>query len=125
MVCCQLLLALIVFYLTGGLAEGILHVNPETHRIIDAEGRERYFHGVNVVVKQFPWIPEGNVYPFNETDMRRLQELGLNSLRLVQRHSRMPMPTVSVDVHTASYNVHQQASAASYSYRFLYVATIR
>ena len=84
MACSQLLFAFIVFSLTGRLADGILHVNPETHRILDAEGRERYFHGVNVVVKQFPWIPEGNVYPFNETDMRRLQDMGLNSLRLVQ-----------------------------------------
>ena len=83
---------LILFSLTVGLtaglvqagAEGVLRVNPETLRIIDAEGRERFFHGVNVVVKQFPWIPEGDAYPFNETDMQRLQKLGLNSLRLVQ-----------------------------------------
>ena len=76
-------LLLIVVSLTAVLAKGILRVNPETRRIIDDEGRERYFHGVNVVVKQFPWIPEGDVYPFNETDMQRLQKMGLNSLRLV------------------------------------------
>ena len=87
---------LILFSLTVGLtaglaqagAEGVLRVNPETLRIIDAEGRERFFHGVNVVVKQFPWIPEGDAYPFNETDMQRLQKLGLNSLRLVQNSAR-------------------------------------
>lgn len=83
----MLLLWILAISLTAGLAqagaEGVIRVNPETLSIIDAEGRERFFHGVNVVVKKFPWIPEGDAYPFNETDMQRLQKLGLNSLRLV------------------------------------------
>ena len=87
-----ILFSLAVVCLTAGLAqagaEGVLRVNPETRRIVDVEGKERFFHGVNVVVKKFPWIPEGDVYPFNETDMQRLQKLGLNSLRLVQNSVR-------------------------------------
>ena len=62
-----------------------LHVNTTTHRIVDSEGRERYFHGVNVVVKGPPWLPELQTFDpltsFVEKDMQTLQELGLNAIR--------------------------------------------
>ena len=78
-------LQLLVFAVTVLLASGILHVNPETRRIIDAEGKERYFHGVNVVVKGPPWIPEATTFDprqsFVDKDMLTLQELGLNAIR--------------------------------------------
>ena len=32
-------------------------VNPDTNRIIDNDGRERIFHGDNVVMKTSPFIP--------------------------------------------------------------------
>ena len=78
-------LQLSVLAVTIALTRGILHVNPETRRIIDTAGNERYFHGVNVVVKGPPWIPEAATFDpresFVEKDMLTLQELGLNAIR--------------------------------------------
>ena len=33
------------------------YVNPSTNRIVDSYGRERIFHGDNVVMKTSPFIP--------------------------------------------------------------------
>ena len=64
---------------------GCLHVNTTTHRIVDGWGRERYFHGVNVVVKAPPWLPRTDAFDsrwsFVEKDMQTLQDLGLNAIR--------------------------------------------
>lgn len=66
-------------------AMNCLHVNTTTHRIVDLDGRERYFHGVNVVVKGPPWHPELKTFDplksFVEKDMQTLQDLGLNAIR--------------------------------------------
>ena len=66
-------------------ATDCLHVNTTTHRIVDPDGRERYFHGVNVVVKGPPWHPELKTFDplksFVEKDMQTLQDLGLNAIR--------------------------------------------
>lgn len=63
-----------------------LQVNPATNRIIDSYGRERYFHGVNVVMKGPPWLPATDkfdpIMSFVEEDMQLLQNLGLNAIRL-------------------------------------------
>lgn len=68
-----------------GPGSGCLHVNTSTHRIVDTEGRERYFHGVNVVVKGPPWLPELETFDpltsFVQKDMQTLQDLGLNAIR--------------------------------------------
>ena len=70
-----------------------LHVNNSTHRIVDTDGRERYFHGVNVVVKGPPWLPELQEFDplksFVEKDMQTLQELGLNAIRSILSCSYM------------------------------------
>ena len=87
-----LLLFLVAFYVSSssgaGPGSGCLHVNTSTHRIVDTEGRERYFHGVNVVVKGPPWLPELQEFDplksFVEKDMQILQELGLNAIRSVR-----------------------------------------
>ena len=61
------------------------NVNTDTHRIVDLQGRERYFHGVNVVVKGPPWIPRTDVFhptwSFVEKDMEILRDLGMNAIR--------------------------------------------
>ena len=87
------LLRLLVLYACGSSRAVIsedpgsscMHVNSTTHRIVDADGRERYFHGVNVVVKGPPWLPELETFDplesFVEKDMQTLQELGLNAIR--------------------------------------------
>ena len=46
-------------YPTTHTLEGSLpmRVNPETQRLVDGYGREVYFHGVNVVCKNPPYLP--------------------------------------------------------------------
>ena len=62
-----------------------LHVNTTTHRLVDNYGRERYFHGVNVVMKRPPWLPRMDKFDphssFVEKDMQVLSDLGLNGIR--------------------------------------------
>ena len=62
-----------------------LHVNTTTHHLVDSDGRERYFHGVNVVVKRPPWLPRMDKFDphwsFVDKDMQVLSELGLNGIR--------------------------------------------
>ena len=69
----------------GDPGSGCIHVNTSTHRLVDGYGRERYFHGVNVVVKGPPWIPRQDVFnpywSFVEADMQLLHDWGLNAIR--------------------------------------------
>ena len=62
-----------------------LHVNTTTHHLVDSDGRERYFHGVNVVVKRPPWLPRMDKFDprwsFVDKDMQVLSDLGLNGIR--------------------------------------------
>lgn len=68
-----------------GLSQECYNVNTSTHRIVDKYGRERYFHGINVVVKGPPWIPRTDAFhptsSFVDKDMEMLQDLGLNAVR--------------------------------------------
>ena len=62
-----------------------LHV--ENNRIKDEDGRERIFHGTNVVNKLEPFVPTNletfdAMYSFNEEDIDFLASLGYNTLRL-------------------------------------------
>ena len=60
-------------------------VNPDTNMLLDSQGRDRFFHGTNVVVKHKPFHPELTGYnkdSFSEIDMKILQSLGLNTIRL-------------------------------------------
>jgi len=69
----------------GADSSGQISVNPETQMLLDNHGRERFFHGTNVVVKHAPFHPETEGYgpdTFSEADMKLLQSLGLNSIRL-------------------------------------------
>ena len=62
-----------------------ISVNPDRQRLVDSLGREVFFHGTNVVVKQFPWHPETEGFSygsFSEQDMQLLKSLGLNVVRL-------------------------------------------
>ncbi|CUE72090.1 cellulase-like protein, putative [Bodo saltans] len=63
-----------------------ISVHPETLRLVDEHFREVNFHGMNVVVKQFPWIPDMDHFnvatSFSTKDMETFQELGFNAIRL-------------------------------------------
>ena len=69
----------------GDPGPGCIHVNTTTHRLVDGYNRERYFHGVNVVVKGPPWIPRQDKFDpywsFVEEDMQMLKDWGLNAIR--------------------------------------------
>ena len=58
--------------------------------LVDPLGRERYFHGINVIYKSAPYHPitsqpsDGKLYDltFTATDAKFLRSLGLNVIRL-------------------------------------------
>jgi len=58
----------------------------KNNRIIDNYGRERLYHGVNVIYKKFPWHPIVNKFnynlSFNDEDIGIINNLGLNIIRL-------------------------------------------
>lgn len=64
----------------------ISHVNQDTHQIVDEFGRTRFFHGTNVVMKEPPWYRPMEWVPgtssFGEQDVKNMQALGLNVVRL-------------------------------------------
>ena len=50
--------ALLVLFLLLGLSlSNKFLVDPEKNRIVDGFGRERIFHGENVVMKTTPFVP--------------------------------------------------------------------
>ena len=53
---------------------------------VDSFGREVLFHGVNVVVKGPPWIPEIDYWDgdisLSDKDLDDLESIGLNVIRL-------------------------------------------
>jgi len=55
-------------------------------QFIDAEQRQRFFHGINAVVKGPPWIPAAAAFDAQTSlcdyDMQLLQSLGVNVIRL-------------------------------------------
>ena len=61
-----------------------LHV--ENNRIKDEDGRERIFHGTNVVQKLFPYVPRidgfNAVDSFSKEDAEFLATMGYNTIRL-------------------------------------------
>lgn len=80
------LLILCKVVLSRTLGGAPVSVHPITRRLVDEYFREVYFHGVNVVVKGFPWIPDTEHWSpetsFSQKDWEVLQELGLNGIRL-------------------------------------------
>jgi len=54
-------------------------------RVLDSHGRERFFHGVNLIYKSAPYVPlltEDGPLSFTRHDAQLLQQLGMNALRL-------------------------------------------
>lgn len=112
--------AFVALFATVGvahLAAATIHVNTNTSMLLDAFGRERYFHGVNVVykavraaavplvwqpcsrrcdaacvcVEQFPWHPQLDEWnprwSLVAEDMQYMQRWGFNGVRLGESHS--------------------------------------
>lgn len=61
-------------------------ISVQNNRLVDNYGRERIFHGVNVVYKGFPWHPDINSfhpsYSFSLDDVSNLKNWGFNVIRL-------------------------------------------
>ncbi|KAJ3326919.1 hypothetical protein HDU76_012526 [Blyttiomyces sp. JEL0837] len=79
-----------------------LHIDTSTGRIRDNLGRERQFHGWNVVYKTAPFLPNlihfDPVNSFTGEDAALLQSLGTNSIRLnVAWAGLFPTKTGGVD----------------------------
>ncbi|KAG0270698.1 hypothetical protein DFQ27_000049 [Actinomortierella ambigua] len=64
----------------------IVRVDQSSHQFIDATGRSRFFHGTNMVYKEFPWHHDlTNFKPswsIVEKDIQTLKDLNINSVRL-------------------------------------------
>ncbi len=86
-------------YLVDGPSGTSFHTDTKTGRVKDRQGRERFFHGTNVVYKLFPFIPDyGLEYEAEgsnltatwspktsftaKQDMNLLYSMGFNSIRL-------------------------------------------
>ena len=77
------LVASVVLQIQANLLQ--ISVDPETQRLIDTQGREVLIHGTNIVIKEFPWHPKSEGFAqdtFSEEDMKFMQSLGLNGVRL-------------------------------------------
>lgn len=61
-------------------------IRPDRHTYIDTLGRERYFRGLNVVMKGAPWHPRIDAYDswdsFSKEDVEYLAYLNINLIRL-------------------------------------------
>ncbi|CAK9106592.1 Endoglycoceramidase (EGCase) (Glycosphingolipid-specific enzyme) (GSL-specific enzyme) [Durusdinium trenchii] len=57
-----------------------------TKRFVDSDGRERVFHGTNVVVKGPPWVPTRGAFDRNSSmsseDLEIMRKLGVRVVRL-------------------------------------------
>lgn len=69
-----------------GEASSEFHVDTDSGRIVDSSGRERVFHGLNVVMKGSPWHPSIDSFDpqlsFADEDIANLKDWGLNVVRL-------------------------------------------
>jgi endoglycosylceramidase len=64
----------------------IRFVESEDGQIYDELGRSRLFHGVNIVYKTFPYVPDLDSFDprfsFSQKDVDLLADLGMNVIRL-------------------------------------------
>jgi hypothetical protein len=64
----------------------IIKVDPNTLQFVDEHGRERFYHGLNVVYKSPPYLPVFDSFDpqlsFSEQDMAYFKQWGLNIIRL-------------------------------------------
>eukprot|EP00418_Pyrodinium_bahamense_P072675 CAMPEP_0179096102 /NCGR_PEP_ID=MMETSP0796-20121207/44159_1 /TAXON_ID=73915 /ORGANISM="Pyrodinium bahamense, Strain pbaha01" /LENGTH=525 /DNA_ID=CAMNT_0020793807 /DNA_START=1 /DNA_END=1578 /DNA_ORIENTATION=- len=76
----------VAFFLSGVARGGAaLEWSVRGGRFSDLHGRERFFHGVNVVYKSAPYVPitsEDGPLSFTARDAELLRRLGMNGLRL-------------------------------------------
>lgn len=73
-------------YLICLLSASLALISTKNNKLYDEQNRERIFHGVNVVMKVPPYIPNTRDFnvlnSFTETDMAYLKSWGQNVIRL-------------------------------------------
>lgn len=76
----------ITIILLIGLAACELHADPITSYLTDESGRFMFYHGVNVVYKEFPFYPQSDYFDpstsLHKEDFVRLSEWGFRAIRL-------------------------------------------
>ncbi len=84
--------------ITGKLS---LTVEKQNQALVDTDGRERLFHGTNIVVKGPPYHPEVNFFDaqnsFCDEDMALVKSMGYNVIRL-------SVPWAAVEPEKGMYN---------------------
>ena len=72
-----------LFFLIGISGQ---YINSRDNRLIDSDGLERVFHGVNVVYKGDPWHPITTGFSYDKSfsthDAQLLKDWGFNMIRL-------------------------------------------
>ena len=60
-------------------------MDVSTNSLVDADGRERLFHGTNIVYKGFPYLPPSHFTDswtsLSDEDIQNLKSWGFNSVR--------------------------------------------
>lgn len=63
-----------------------MRIDSNAHHFVDEQNRTRIFHGLNVVFKQPPFVPQADAwdadFSFSEEDARDLRRWGFNVIRL-------------------------------------------
>jgi endoglycosylceramidase len=95
----RLLAALLALCLaTPAAAHAARPLKVEPGRLVDERGRTVILHGVNVVYKRAPYVPNasaGERSSFDARDVRRLRSWGMNTIRLgITWAGLMPRPGV-------------------------------
>ena len=82
----QLFLCLCMLALVSLSTSTPIKVDTDTNMFVDETGRERFFHGLNVVYKHEPWAPMFSQFhptlSFSERDYKFWKEWGFNVVRL-------------------------------------------
>lgn len=69
----------LVLFLCITCCDSSANVRVSESLIVDESGRARIYHGVNFVMKQFPWYPQELLNP---AYVENLSKCGLNFVRL-------------------------------------------
>ena len=82
----MLLVIALQFACAPSFGKGKIAIDKDSHHFIDDDGNIRIFHGVNVVVKQSPYIPELETFnsstSVSNEDLTNLKNWGFNVIRL-------------------------------------------
>ena len=75
-----------ILLITLGLALATIKIDTDTYHFLDGYGRDAIFHGVNVVYKMPPYVPDAETFDIDlsmtDEDIANLKSWGMNLVRL-------------------------------------------